>query len=340
MTKKIVFFIGLGFLFSCGKTSVNPKTPTPYELMLPNRFPSPTIPENNPLTEEGVQLGRMLFYDNILSGDNTQSCSSCHSQETGFSDENRFSIGIDGKKGIRNSPTLINVMWTSPFFWDGRTETLELQAIEPVKDPIEMHQKWVDALSKLQKSENYPSLFNAAFQTENITTELVTKAIAQFERTLISANAKFDRPQEFNDQEKRGELIFFTEKGDCFHCHSSRLLTDNKFHNNGLDANFSDLGRGKVTGIANDNGKFKTPTLRNIAFSAPYMHDGRFQTLKEVIDFYSEEIQFSETIDPLMKNVHQGGIQLSEQEKEDLIAFLNTFSDIEFLNNPDFSSPF
>jgi len=297
------------------------------------------------MTEEGVLLGKMLFHDPVLSADNTQSCASCHDQAFSFTDNGRrFSEGIDGVEGTRNAMAIINAGWMDTFFWDGRDGSLEEQAFEPVPNPIEMHQSWPDAVDKLKIHPDYPDLFFDAFGTREIDSSYVAKAIAQFERTLISSDTKWDRylrgEYELSQAETKGFEIFFTEQGDCFHCHSTILYTDNLFHNNGLDAAFTDKGLFDVTGNENDIGKFKTPTLRNVEFTAPYMHDGRFETLEEVIDFYSEGLQFSPTIDPLMKNVNQGGIQLSDDEKQSLIAFIKTLTDTTFINNPEYSNPF
>ncbi|MCB0429571.1 MAG: cytochrome-c peroxidase [Flavobacteriales bacterium] len=321
-----------------------PEVGTPYELKVPPGFPTLEIPADNPMTLEGVALGRKLFYDPILSGDSTQSCSSCHSQKFAFSDNGKqFSEGIDGKKGARNAPAIINAAWLPSLFWDGRAETVEDQALQPVPNPIEMHLDWLDAEKKLNASSDYKNLFRQAFGTRVITSDLVVKAIAQFERTIISANSKFDKVYEnkefFSDEELEGYTIFFTEKGDCFHCHGGRQLTDQQFHNNGLDSVFTDRGLMEVTGNATDLGRFKTPTLRNIAYTAPYMHDGRFATLEEVVDFYSEHVVPSATIDPLMKKVNQGGLHLTALEKEYLIAFLNSFSDPYFLINSAYGPP-
>jgi cytochrome c peroxidase len=320
-------------------------TPTPYELQIPQGFPKMILPDDNPMTVEGVDLGRRLFYDPILSADNTQSCATCHAPEFSFTDNGRqFSIGIDGIEGTRNAMAVINAGWMPTLFWDGRRISLEDQALEPVPNPIEMHQSWPEAMSKLNAHPDYPDYFYQAFGTKNIDSNMVTKAIAQFERTLISSNSKYDQylrgEVQLTQAESKGFEIFFTEKGDCFHCHTTILYTDNLFHNNGLDAEFTDKGLFDVTGNENDKGKFKTPTLRNLEFTAPYMHDGRFATLEEVIDFYSHQVQWSPTIDPLMKKVDQGGIQLTEEEKEYLIAFLKTLTDTTFNNNPDYADPF
>ena len=327
-------------------------TPIPYLLEVPELFQqkliAPLIPTNNPLTEEGIALGKKLFFDKKLSKDNTQSCASCHNPRNSFTDSLRFSLGVDGLPGSRNSMPLFNLAWNfnDKFAWDGKELSLERQALEPVRNPIEMHSSWSNVALRLQQDQEYPTMFLNAFGTERIDSTLVTKAIAQFERTLISGNAKFDQyllgNTSLNQQEVNGFTIFMSEdKGDCFHCHGSDnnpLWTDNNFHNNGLDTSFNDLGLGAVTGDPNDNGKFKSPSLRNLVYTAPYMHDGRFSTLEEVINHYSEGLQNSSTIDPLMKKVSQGGVQLTPLEKADLKAFLITLTDDDFINNPSFQN--
>ncbi|MBN2172651.1 MAG: hypothetical protein JW731_00875 [Bacteroidales bacterium] len=342
--------LAMFILFSCQKE--NPSEipeesyqTTPYELNIPEGFPDMEVPVDNPMTVEGIELGKRLFYDPILSADNTQACATCHNPGFSFTDNGKkFSVGIDGIEGARNAMALINVGWMPELFWDGRRLSLEDQALEPVPNPIEMHQSWPNAMSKLNVHPEYPDLFFKAFETRNIDSTLVTKAIAQFERTLISSNSKWDRylrgEAQLSLAENKGFEIFFTERGDCFHCHTTILFTDNLFHNNGLDAEFTDKGLFEVTGNENDLGKFKTPTLRNLVFTAPYMHDGRFTTLEEVVNFYSHNVQWSPTIDPLMKKVEQGGVQLTDEEKEYLVAFLKTLTDTTFINNPDYADPF
>lgn len=336
---------------SCSNESVSIYEATPSPLKIPQLFEdnilNPVIPSSNPQTVEGIALGKKLFFDPILSADNTQSCADCHAPKNAFSDADRFSDSVDGIRGNRNSMPLFNLAWNydEKFFWDGRSFSLEHQAFIPVSDPIEMKSSWTLLEAELQQHPEYPTLFQKAFGTSTIDSTLVTKAIAQFERTLISSNSKFDKyllgESTLTPQELNGFNVFMDEaKGDCFHCHGSDknpLWTDNKFHNNGLDENFTDLGLGKVTGDPADNGKFKTPSLRNLVFTAPYMHDGRFATLDEVINHYSEGLKNSLTIDPLMKKVAQGGVQLSDTDKADLKAFLLSLSDNEFINHPDFN---
>ncbi|MDT0553374.1 cytochrome-c peroxidase [Urechidicola vernalis] len=344
------------FLWSCdedGITTYAPYEPTPLPLEIPKLFSDniidPVIPFDNPQTVEGVNLGRKLFFDPILSGDNSQSCADCHAPENAFSDADRFSEGINGDLGTRNSMPIFNLAWNydENFFWDGRAFSLENQALEPVVNPIEMHSDWKINAEKLANHAEYTELFYQAFGNVKIDSTLVTKAIAQFQRTLISANSRFDQhllgTTTLTPQELNGFNIFMDEsKGDCFHCHGNAnnpLWTDNIFHNNGLDATFTDLGLGAKTGDPADNGKFRSPSLRNLAFTAPFMHDGRFATLEEVIIHYSEGLQHSSTIDPLMKAVENGGVQLSESDKSDLKAFLLSLSDPTFINNPDFQNP-
>ena len=331
----------------------SPRGPIPVSLDIPQvlaqYLPAPLIPANNPLTVQGIELGRKLFFDPILSGDGTQACASCHAPEFAFTDTNRFSTGIDGLMGDRQSMALFNMAWNfgEKFFWDGRAIGVEEQAFGPVVNPIEMHNTWANAVSTLQNNSTYPALFNAAFETTIIDSVLVAKAIAQFERTLISGNAKFDKylagQVALTPEEASGFNIFMTEEGgDCFHCHGSAgnpLWTDNSFRNNGLDATFTDLGLAKVTGNAADNGKFKTPSLRNLSYTAPYMHDGRFNTLDEVLEHYSTGVVLSSTIDPDMQFSGQGGVQMTPQEKSDLKAFLLTLNDPDFINNPAFQQP-
>jgi len=354
MKKYLLLLVSLGIL-SCSKSSSGTDvedvyTPILVSLQIPQLFQErilpPIIPNDNPLTEEGIALGKKLFFDRRLSNDNTISCASCHNPSNAFSDVSQFSAGVDGQAGIRNAMPLFNLAWNynNRFNWDGGEFGLENQAFEPVTNPIEMHSNWTDVANKLQQDAQYPTLFLQAFGTSDIDSTSVAKAIAQFERTLISGNSKFDRYQlgmeDLTAQELNGFDVYLREdKGDCFHCHgtgTNPLWTDNDFHNNGLDAIFTDLGLGSVTGDPNDNAKFRTPSLRNLIFTAPYMHDGRFATLDEVIDFYSFGLQDSPTVDPLMKNVDQGGVQLSPEDKADLIAFLLTLTDTEFVNNPEF----
>ncbi len=356
MMRYVAFVLLLLVFYSCKKDKVEYNT-TPYVLDIPSHFPDMIIPEDNPMTVEGVALGRKLFYEKKLSGDNTVSCGTCHAPELAFADGNQFSEGIDGQLGTRNSMALINLGWNTSFFWDGRSKTLEEQIIEPVINPIEMNTTWQNVVEKLNGDVQYRNMFFKAFNIDNIDSIYVAKAIAQFIRTLISGTSKFDVMYKFENNiplsaneisiqgtitpsEWAGYDLFKSLNGaDCFHCHNGPLMQVHKFSNNGLDATFSDIGRGAITGNPDDNGKFKVPTLRNIVFSAPYMHDGRFSTLDEVINHYSHGIQMSSTIDPLIEFAGQGGVQLDAQEKDLLKQFLLTLTDSSFINNPDFKAP-
>ncbi|WP_198659380.1 cytochrome-c peroxidase [Winogradskyella aurantiaca] len=343
MKQLLLVFLFLVIL-SCSNTeeSYSPiSAPLDIPEVFENNILPPVIPLDNPQTEEGIALGRRLFFDRILSGDGSQSCASCHQPQLAFSDDNPTSRGIEGELGTRNTMPIFNLAWnySERFAWDGKELSLERQVLEPVSNPIEMNSDWDEVIDRLNAHPDYPTLFNQAFPNEPISADLVTKAIAQFERTLISANSKFDRyllgEVSLTANEENGLNVFMDEaRGDCFHCHGSPnnpLWTDNDFHNNGLDATFTDLGLGAITGDPTDNGKFRSPSLRNLAYTAPYMHDGRFDSLEEVIDFYSEGLQASPTIDPLMKKIDQGGVQLTDQDKADLIAFLLTLTDPSFL---------
>ncbi|MFN5148289.1 MAG: cytochrome-c peroxidase [Flavobacteriia bacterium] len=349
-------FVSVVIFLSCKKDKVG-FTPTPYELNIPSHFPDMIIPEDNPMTVEGVELGRKLFYEERLSRDNTMSCANCHSPSASFSDPSQFSVGIDGIPGTRNSMALINLGWQNFFFWDGRAKTLEDQILEPIPNPIEMHQEWKDAVAKLNSDKTYRNMFFKAFGQEGIDSLKVSKAIAQFLRTMISGSSKYDVMYKYENslplnsieqsvyasvtaEEWAGYDLFKSLNGaDCFHCHNGPLMQVQKFSNNGLDATFIDHGRNGVTGNPADDGKFKVPTLRNIALSGPYMHDGRFNTLEEVIEHYSSGIQMSSTIDPMIEFASQGGVQLDAFEKDLLKKFLQTLTDYDFITNPDFQDP-
>lgn len=329
---------------------------TPYDYIDPLFFQQMIIPDSNPLTVEGIDLGRQLFYDERLSGDNTQACAECHVQSSSFGDPRQFSIGIGGDVGTRQSMTLINLGYQQFFFWDGRAATLEDQIIQPVINPIEMNAQWPDVIEKLKQDTAYMKLFAKIFSTINIDSTHVAKAIAQFLRTVVSSDSRIDLWRrgeiQLTESEFRGYNLFISEGGDpesgaggqwgadCFHCHpiAGMQFSDYQLHNNGLDSVFTDLGRGEVTGQPQDFGLFKTPSLRNVEFSAPYMHDGRFETLEEVIDHYNTGGHFSSTVDPFMKFT-QGGLQLTDQKKLDLLNFLKALSDPNFINNPDFADP-
>ncbi len=327
--------------------------PKPYPFPKLNKFPKMPYTENLP-TIEGVELGRYLFYDTILSADYSFSCGSCHKQERAFSDSpNQFSKGINGDLMKRNTMPLFNLAWYSSFFWDGKAKSIENQVIHPVRAHDEMNLNWSEAVNRVKQSEFYTPKFEAAFGTVEIDSTLIAKAIAQFERILISNDSKYDQVLKGNtylstDEYEGFVLMNDQTKGDCLHCHTSdadALGTTGKFSNNGLDpffleSDYLDKGKAGVTKNPEDLGQFKIPSLRNIAVTAPYMHDGRFNSLEEVLDFYSEGLNNSYNIDSKMGFAQQGGANLSEEEKRKIIAFLHTLTDSSFIQNPKFSNPF
>ena len=322
--------------------------PHPYELEIPPHFPPMEIPENNPLTVEGVALGRRLFYDPIISDDGSVNCNSCHIQEYSFSHPSNHISDVKGDPIKRNAMPLINLGWRENFAWDLRSGSLLGKIKNSISNPFAINGKPIEVETKLAQDSTYGRMFFEAFGPDAVTFENTAKALEQFLRTLISGNSKFDQylqtnPPDltiFTPEEQGGFDIFTTELGDCFHCHGGFLRSDLIAHNNGLDRTFTDKGLGKITGSTSDDGKFLATTLRNIEYTTPYMHDGRFNTLEEVAIFYSFELEHSSTIDPLMKKANQGGIQLTALQRQQLIAFLKTFSDEEFINNPDHKSPF
>jgi cytochrome c peroxidase len=326
-----------------GVSAPRPPGTTPFDLRVPPHFPQPRLPADNPLTLEGVALGEKLFFEKRLSGNDTQSCASCHRPERAFADEGRaFSLGSAGQLGARNAMPLFNLAWSDAFTWDGRRTRLRDQALAPIQDAREMRQSLAQTVAKLRADGDYPALFARAFGSAGITTERLGLALEQYLYTLVSADAKFDRALRgevpFSDEEKRGLLLFITEYdpargrrgADCFHCHGGNLFTDFQYHNNGLDSAFRDRGRAAVTGREADRGKFKTPSLRNVAVTGPYMHDGRFPTLEAVIDHYSTGVHRTATLDPNIAKHPEGGVSLSDADKEALVAFLKTLTDARF----------
>lgn len=351
---RLAVFVGLFFTFlalvKCSEFSnlelINTNGATLYNIEKPDHFPNILINPENPITEEGVALGKRLFFDPILSRNNNVSCGSCHFQDLSFSDDRKLSIGTHGDSTRFHSMPLFNMAWMNEFFWNGRAKSREEQALKPVINPLEMDMTWPEAVARLQEDDDYPFLFNLAFGTFDIDSTLVAAALVQFEMTLISGNSKFDRfvrgEEPLTQFEEFGYSIFKSELGDCFHCHSDNLLfTDNAFHNNGLDSEENlQPGLNEVTGKPDDIGRFKTPTLRNLVYTAPYMHDGRFQTLDEVIEFYSTGLHANSTVDVLMKKADQGGLQLQPIQKQALKAFLLTLTDSTIITNPAYQNPF
>jgi cytochrome c peroxidase len=330
-----------------------PYNPVPYVVEVPVGFPALEQPEDNLMTVDGILLGRKLFYDPLLSLDSTISCSSCHKPSLSFTDGLAKSVGVAGTTS-RSSIGLINVGFHySGLFWDGRASTLEQLALIPIEDPIEMAESLDNVELKLKNHPGYPSDFRKAFGIENkeqIDRFLAAKAIAQFLRTIVSGqNSKYDKAINgelfLEENELNGYLMFFNldptlPDAQCGHCHNAPLLASNDFFNNGLQASpdlfgFEDKGLGAITGIAGENGFFKPPTLRNLVFTAPYMHDGRFNTLEEVIDHYT-----SGGKDSPNKSSFMFDLVLTESQKSDILAFLLTLTDSTVLSNPAYQNPF
>ena len=311
----------------------------PFILQVPQRFPQLRLPADNPLTEEGIALGARLFADTRLSVNNTQSCASCHDRAKAFADPRRFSVGAEGQIGKRNAMALFNLAWHEGFFWDGRAKTLREQVLMPVQDKHEMNETLPRAVDKISGDASYKGAFQKAFGVEEITSERIAMALEQHLLSLTSQDSKFDRAarkvETLSEPEARGLKLFVTEfdparglrGADCFHCHGGMLFTNHAFHNNGLARAVDDVGRSAVTKVAADVGKFKTPSLRNIALTAPYMHDGRFATLEEVVEHYDHGVVRSDTLDPNLAKHPAQGLGLTSAEKADLVAFLKTLTD-------------
>jgi len=294
------------------------------------------------MSENEFQLGRQLFYDPILSRDQSISCASCHLQATGFTHvDHDLSHGIDGRIGKRNSMALMNLAWNTSFMWDGGVNHIELQALAPISSENEMGSSLKEVVTKLNASEKYKTLFYNSYKDSLVTGQKTLLALTQFVVMLNSFNSKYDKyvrnedGGEFTAQEKNGLALF---KNNCASCHTEPLFTNNEFHNNGLtlDPYLKDFGRMLITNKSEDSLKFKVPTLRNIQFTPPYMHDGRFETLKDVITHYNSGVTHSITLAENLKN----NLELTHKEEVDLLVFLRTLTDTEFLFNNRFSYPY
>ena len=313
-------------------------------LELPDNFPEINYDLSaNPPTKNGVELGKKLFYDGKLSANGFISCGFCHEQRFAFTHHgHQFSHGIDDLEGTRNAPAIQNMAFQTEFAWDGATSHLDLFPIIPITNEVEMGETMTNVLSKLQADSEYQRLFASAFEDAEVSNENFLKALAQFMVTMISSNSKYDKyvrneeGGEFSDLEKEGLAVF---ESKCATCHATDLFTDNSFRNNGLPPypGIDDIGRAEVSGSAADNYKFKVPSLRNVAITAPYMHDGRFGSLQSVLNFYNSGVQESKTLDPILKQNERLGIVLTTDEREALIAFLNTLTDNEFLEDERFA---
>lgn len=307
----------------------------------PSNFPPPHYNfSNNPVTTAGFELGRKLFYDPRLSRDNTVSCGSCHQQFASFVHAGHIvSHGIDNRLGKRNSPPVVNMAWSVDFFWDGGVHDLDLVPPNPIKNPVEMDEQFANVLEKLRNDTKYPTMFKAAFGTDEINTTRFLHAMSQFMNMLVSANSRYDKYVRnegvtLTTDELAGKALF---EQKCATCHATDLFTDRGFHNNGIQSFIRDSGRFAITLAPEDIGRFKTPTLRNIEKTAPYMHTGSFATLQSVLDFYSEGVHQTATLDTLLNHNGTLGIPLTATGKTQLIAFLKTLTDEEFIRDSRFA---
>jgi cytochrome c peroxidase len=302
---------------------------------VPRGFPPLPVPAGNELTAERVALGKRLFFDTRLSRTGEIACGSCHLQQNAFAEPRRVSVGVEGRTGTRNAPALVNLAYNTKFFWDGGVSTLEQQAIAPIINPLEMDMTMNEAIARLTADASYRDQFQAAYGEEP-TPGGITRAIASFIRTMVSGNSRYDRFRNgdhtaLDPSEQRGMTMFFGERAECFHCHVGFNLTNNSFQNNGLQREFADAGRFLITEDSADIGKFKVPTLRNIALSAPYMHDGSLPTLEAVVEHYSTGGRGHPNTDPVIQP-----LRFSPQEAADMVAFLRSLTDDEFVANARF----
>lgn len=357
----VVFVFGFIVLSQSCKKETEPNNQvvydgTPYTMHIGD-FPPPIIAPDNQLTKQGVQLGRMLFYETKLSKDGSQSCATCHRQKHAFSDTNQFSIGVDGFPGKRQAMASFNMAWNyNEFFWDGRSHLLRDQSLKPIEDSLEMAETLPNVIAKLEADQKYKDQFMRAFGSSEITSEKMSLAMEQFMNSITSVDSKYDKylkgEATLTASEERGRKLYFTEYNqffpdssgaDCAHCHSPKNFENNQYMNNGLEDDaglLTDIGREEVTGIASDRGKMKVPSLRNIELTTPYMHDGRFTTLEEVVEHYNNGLEQSSTLDPALQQTIGTGLMLDAQDKADLVAFLKTFTDEVMLTKEEYSDPF
>lgn len=325
-------------IFSCKK---EPELNTPESNLsfeVPDHFPEPWYQfGKNKLSKEGIELGRKLFYDPLLSENGMISCGSCHHQEAGFSDPGvALSLGTQGKPGFRNSTAMANMAWMPSFMADGGINHLEVMPLAPLTDSLEMNEDLRHIMTKLNQHPEYPGLFEAIFGDDSITDQKLLWALAQFMSMMISSESKYDKVyqglESFEASEARGYGLF---KSNCATCHQEPMLTDFSFRNNGLDSISEDPGRARITLREEDHGKFKIPGLRNIELTYPYMHDGRFSDLMEVIEHYNEGLANPANLDPVLKKP----MNMSLQDKQDLLAFLKTLTDYEYITKISLSDP-
>jgi cytochrome c peroxidase len=339
----LLFFVSLNFA-SC---KVDPKINTPLPAnnlvpTIPDGWPQPKYNfEENPISEDRFILGRALFYETLLSKDNSVSCSSCHQNFVAFANaDHKFSHGINGQFGTRNAPAIFNLNWHPYLMQDGGSNSIENQPLGPIGNPVEMNETLADIINKLQSSIKYRSLFKSAYGDEAVNSQRILKSLAQFMGLMYSYNSKYDQYKRheqgiaFTDAEYRGYNLFLAQ---CNICHKEPLFSDFAFRSNGLipDPVLNDTGRARITGLTVDKYKFKTPSLRNVGLTKPYMHDGRFETLEECLDHYTDPSKNTINLDQLLSSP----LVLSAQDKQDIISFLNTLTDYQFINDKRFADP-
>lgn len=338
---KLLFILVSAFLFSCAEDPlIKDELPSnDIHLLVPEGWPQPLNNfSSDPLSTEKFILGRRLFYETRLSSNNRISCGSCHQHAAAFSDEgDAFSPGVGAVLGKRNAPALFNLNWHSSFMWDGKFTNLVDQPVSPITDPLEMHEIMDRALLKLNTDPDYRRMMLAAYGTDQMSVEHLSKSLSQFMGMLVSYRSRYDEytrgENSLTTNELNGLALF---QSNCSSCHTGPLFTNYQYINNGLDSTFSDPGRAGITMLSADSGKFKVPSLRNIALTRPYMHDGRFWSLMQVLDHYSGGIQNSATLDASLTS----GIPLTATEKLDIIAFLKTLTDEKLIRDRRFFDPF
>lgn len=348
MKKIWVLTLLLGLIWACKKgNDIIEEEEIFLGFVQPSNFPKPAYDlSRNPVTKDGFELGKKLFYEPRLSRNNTIACGSCHIQGAGFTHHGHdVSHGIDDRLGTRNPMPIMNLAWHNEFFWDGGVFDLDFSPANAIHSEVEMDETVTNVLLKLRARPEYPALFKKAFGTEEITDVLFFRALSQFMLMATSSDSKYDkvmRKEEgasFSESELRGYLFF---KNNCANCHKEPLFTDLSYRNNGIRPNRSDdKGRAIVTGNVNDEYRFKVPSLRNLSFTAPYTHDGRYLTVSRMLDHYRHDMVDSPTLDPLFRQADGTlGITMTEEEKADLMTFLKTLEDPTFLSNKLLSEPF
>ena len=337
MKRFLLFFLAFALLMACEKEDI---TSNEFRFEKPAHFPEPTYPfARNPVTQAGFEVGKKLFNDPILSVDNSVACSNCHVKSVAFTDpQHRLSLGVEEREGIRNAPTIANMAFMKEFMWDGVFH-LDFAPTNAIENELEMDETLANVIKKLNRHSSYPALFKKAFpEMDTITTPYLLLALSQFQVMLVSATSKYDSyrlSKATLSQEELEGLKLFELK--CASCHSGELFTNQDYRNNGLDTVFEkDLGRARITETNADLGKFKVPSLRNVALTAPYMHDGRFNSLQEVLNHYNNGVKHSPTLATELQQNGKLGISISDTEKQRIITFLMTLTDYDFIQNPRF----